>query len=910
MEIVGVDPVSGSAGTLVTITGIGFGATQGSGSVSIGGTPMYVVSWSDSAIVAAVAGGTTTDLLTVQQGSLTATGPIFTVNEAGGNPSSVTYQVSPASLSLLVGQSRTVSVTDNGQVVTHLGWTTSDSTIVSLSADDPPLITGVAPGTATVYAGAVAIPVTVYAGTSLPSGTPIWTLPLPGAGGTSGSVSLIPAVPSDSGVDMFALTPGALSAITSDGNVAWTIGVPAAATVISDFSGNALLQVPNSPPTSAQQAVSYNLQRIDPITQQTTTLYTSTNLVTSATPGNGETTVNGFFTVIPHPSGVLFVQDNTTIYVIDPTTGNQLANVTADESTSVNTEFGSPPQTSTFPTSAFGKMIVAGDGNAYMYYNYGTYTWTQTGSDYEDTTSTTSMHFMLLRVSPDGTSGKTDLGDSATSVVCTQVPIAAKVVFYSYQCASTFAQEAAGDVSLITNADSGVAVFNARIPGGCANAYLADYIDLGGNEHKIDQQSGCLDSSNIHVQISYVSQDSLAAQINDAVLLPVSDTLSAGVNFPSLTPILQREDGSYIAINSSNGEANGDPGRLGSEIFAIAPSGGVLWTQPITSPASISMPLYATDGGGVIVSGGGNLYTLDQDGDVVSQSADTNAVPSWLGNWYASSNGAVSEVAPLPVDWAASFAGMVGGNLSNVRGNLGSAYIGVAEAVEGRAVFALPQVGTNCKLSTDADAKPVDLGGKARETYEKLKKDLLNKGYLTCKKCGHFFSANSKVANGALRAPYFSRLTGAVISQTPFDGLLTNISIYNAGTFPKSWLNDTVKMKIFKEAPVCGLFVPYQWEGKYIAPALSPTPLVAISQGEGTAIYINSDLAANNLNEGTIVHEALHNLTGLADHEPKPVIGPQMLDLKQFVGLDSPNGVDETYDITKQLLHRKCARKP
>ncbi|HVP51612.1 MAG TPA: putative Ig domain-containing protein, partial [Terriglobales bacterium] len=77
LEIASVQPAGGVIGTVITITGAGFGASPGS--VTIGGVPMNIGSWSDSRIVATVARGTATGILTVQQGSNVATGPTFTV---------------------------------------------------------------------------------------------------------------------------------------------------------------------------------------------------------------------------------------------------------------------------------------------------------------------------------------------------------------------------------------------------------------------------------------------------------------------------------------------------------------------------------------------------------------------------------------------------------------------------------------------------------------------------------------------------------------------------------------------------------------------------------------------------------------------------------------------------------------
>jgi hypothetical protein len=134
---------SGPSGTMVTIGGSGLGATHETGTVSIGGPPMAVLSWSDTQISAAVATGTTPGNVTVQRGSLATTGPTFTIT--------LSYPyVNSLGLSLFVGQIRTGTVTDrNGNPVTGLQWITTNPAIVSLSTDNPPVVTAIASGVAT-----------------------------------------------------------------------------------------------------------------------------------------------------------------------------------------------------------------------------------------------------------------------------------------------------------------------------------------------------------------------------------------------------------------------------------------------------------------------------------------------------------------------------------------------------------------------------------------------------------------------------------------------------------------------------------------------------------------------------------------------------------------------------------------
>ena len=121
---------------------------------------------------------------------------------------------------MVVGDTHTIqALSSTGQPVTGLTWASSDPTIVSLSTDDPPLVTALAAGHVTITAGTGSADVTVSAG-PLPLGTVIWSNP----GDGSGVTSIVPAVPSTTGVaDVFAFqADGTVAAITADGKTAWT----------------------------------------------------------------------------------------------------------------------------------------------------------------------------------------------------------------------------------------------------------------------------------------------------------------------------------------------------------------------------------------------------------------------------------------------------------------------------------------------------------------------------------------------------------------------------------------------------------------------------------------------------------------------------------------------------------------
>jgi RHS repeat-associated protein len=81
--VTGISPASGAPGTSVTISGSGFGATQGTSTVAFNGaTTTTITSWSDSQIIAAVSDGASTGPIMVTVGGITGQSSIFTVNFA------------------------------------------------------------------------------------------------------------------------------------------------------------------------------------------------------------------------------------------------------------------------------------------------------------------------------------------------------------------------------------------------------------------------------------------------------------------------------------------------------------------------------------------------------------------------------------------------------------------------------------------------------------------------------------------------------------------------------------------------------------------------------------------------------------------------------------------------------------
>jgi len=135
LSVTSTSPSSGLVGTSVTVTGSGFGSTQGTSTVSFNGAFGTPTSWSNTTIVVPVPAAATSGNVDVTVGGVTGVGPIFTVN-----PPPIVASLSP--LSGLAGSSVTVAganfgatqgtstVKFNGIAATATSWGATSITAV------------------------------------------------------------------------------------------------------------------------------------------------------------------------------------------------------------------------------------------------------------------------------------------------------------------------------------------------------------------------------------------------------------------------------------------------------------------------------------------------------------------------------------------------------------------------------------------------------------------------------------------------------------------------------------------------------------------------------------------------------------------------------------------------------------
>jgi hypothetical protein len=308
-------------------------------------------------------------------------------------------------------------------------------------------------------------------------------------------------------------------------------------------------------------------------------------------------------------------------------------------------------------------------------------------------------------------------------------------------------------------------------------------------------------------------------------------------------PVLQAQDGSFF-------------GTGGGNILAFEANGNVRWTVPNDNPQ------IATADGGVIGQSG---IVYDQDGRATGMM--NLAAPSWTGQAYSLFSGAIADVVQAPPPYASSFGTVAGGNLSE-----SLTFVPFLAWIEGIPVFGGGR-GPKCELGTD---KP-NLSGDALAAYHAAKESLLGGNYLTSQACSDFFAMEG-ISN------YFGQLTSAVTNLAPFDGLQTTISMYDAGLWDHTVINQRTFPAQWQQTPVC-------------ASITAATVAEAQVQKPATDVYINSrkNVWKNYLTQSTLLHEALHGLTGLNDPGLAETLGTSL------------TATGATYPINQVLVRNGCA---
>lgn len=256
----------------------------------------------------------------------------------------------------------------------------------------------------------------------------------------------------------------------------------------------------------------------------------------------------------------------------------------------------------------------------------------------------------------------------------------------------------------------------------------------------------------------------------------------------------------------------------------------------------------------------------------------------------------------LPIiRWGTSYAAMPGYNPS---GNGTS--VGVVDTGLGIPAVSLPSRGGECKLGTQ---EPLLTSGPAFQRYTSKKDSLLLSPNLTSPSCMAFFKADQGAPDyDPSRAIYFPQLTAGVTRQVVYDGPKTTLSRFDAGVLTPAQAQQPNARSIMQSEPVCKIFIPKplpNGQPNDISIATAAAQAVSRDGDPPKKVYVNTAASVRGqIVQGTVLHETLHNLTGLDDEELRTFVGPTDEEQPGWVG---PRAPGPSNPITRKLWQAGCA---
>jgi RHS repeat-associated protein len=374
--ITGMSPNSGSVGTLVTIIGTNFGATQGSNTVAFNGVTGNPTSWSNTQIIVSVPGGALTGNVVVSVANLNSNAVAFTDTSAGIqtlSPSSgsigIPVTITGANFGTTQGSS---TVTFNGTTAIPTSWSNTQIVVTVPSGTSSGNVVVTVSGTASngVYFAFTVPAISTLSPTSGPTGTSV-TVSGSNFGATQGLSTVT--------IDGISSTPTSWSATSI------VAPVPAAAD-----TGNVVVTVGIETSNGVSFSVVPNITSVSPPSALTGIPVTITGTGFGATQGSSTVTFNG-------TAATPIFWSNTSIIVPVPN-GTAKGNVvvTVGGLSSVGASFTVLP--SGWLDQDVGAVGLTGSAT----FSNGTFT--VNGAGYQVyNSSTDSMHFVYQTLSGDGT---------------------------------------------------------------------------------------------------------------------------------------------------------------------------------------------------------------------------------------------------------------------------------------------------------------------------------------------------------------------------------------------------------------------------------------------------------------------------------------------------------------------------
>jgi YD repeat-containing protein len=683
-SISSLTPSSGTLGALVTITGLNFGASQGTSTVTFNGARATPTSWSAAQIVAPVPPGATTGQVVVTVNSLASNGVSFTVLPSISNltPSFGSTGTAVNITGWLFGSSQgTGTVTFNGTSATPTSWTNASIVApVPAGATTGPVIvtvggvatnsanftltasiTGVSPasgnvgtpvtitgadfgatqGTSTVAFNGIPASVTSWGDQSIATSVP--------AGTTTGPVTVSIGGVTSNGV-IFTIAPSITSISPTSGPVGTAVTI-----VGSGFGGS----------QGTSNSVSFNSVPATPTSWSGATIVVP--VPTDATTGPVVVAVNGVFT-----NGVTFTVGAGTLTgtvtrssdgsavsgaLVEALQSNTTKASTSTAADGTYTVSNLPPGTYDVRASATGLGTAIQTGNSVA------------------ANATTTLSFVLS--DPGTDSGTVTKSDGVTPV--SGVTVAA---LEGSSAAGTATTDAAGSFS-IAGLGPGTYAIQASAPGYGGQTQTGVSITAGGTTTTNFSLAGQSVISYIYDDLSRLigasdSQSNTAVYSYDAVgdLLSITDNPSSQVTIIGFDP-QSGPVGASVTVSgtgfsptasqdtvSFNGTAATITSATATQLVATVPAGATSGTIAVTAPggsatSSSSFTVTASSGAPTVASFSPTIALTGAAVTITGTNFDTSA-----GNDEAEIN--VSRI-PVSSATSTSITATVGNNATSGR---------------------------------------------------------------------------------------------------------------------------------------------------------------------------------------------------------------------------------------------------
>ena len=149
-----------------------------------------------------------------------------------------------------------------------------------------------------------------------------------------------------------------------------------------------------------------------------------------------------------------------------------------------------------------------------------------------------------------------------------------------------------------------------------------------------------------------------------------------------------------------------------------------------------------------------------------------------------------------------------------------------------------------------------------------------------------------------IRVPHTRICQSAVSNQQPFDGPESTLSTWAAGAFTSVQAQNPRVVRVLKNTPVCGGFFQGNIALSQVQLPHTDVYLLTREDWQSWCRHQHGQFGpwTTTVTESTLVHEALHQITGLSDD-----------DLRIFLGLPQPSDPDDTTDINGAVIISGCA---